>query len=93
MNSLTRIIAVLLLTTGSATAIAAYPDKPIRLIVTFAPGGASDIVARTIAEPLGQKLGQPIMVDNRPGAGGGVGGLPSFVWRGEGGFRRVRLSR
>ena len=75
MNTLTRIIAALLLTTGSATAIAAYPDKPIRLIVTFAPGGASDIVARTISEPLGQKLGQPIVVDNRPGAGGSVGGL------------------
>ena len=54
---------------------AAYPDKPIKLIVTFAAGGASDIVARTIAEPLGQKLGQAVIVDNRPGAGGSVGGL------------------
>jgi tripartite-type tricarboxylate transporter receptor subunit TctC len=56
-------------------ALAAFPDKPIKIIVTFAPGGASDIVARVIAEPLGQKLGTSVIVDNRPGAGGSVGGL------------------
>ena len=53
---------------------AAYPDRPIRVIVTFAPGGASDIVARVIADQLGKKLGQVIVVENRPGAGGSVGG-------------------
>ena len=75
MNNLICKLGALLLLATPLVATAAYPDKPIRLIVTFAPGGASDIVARTISEPLGQKLGQPVIVDNRPGAGGSVGGL------------------
>ena len=53
---------------------AAYPDKTIRIVVTFAAGGASDIVARVIGEQLAKKLGQAVIVDNRPGAGGSVGG-------------------
>ena len=55
-------------------AFAAYPDKTIKIIVTFAAGGASDIVARVVGEQLGKKLGQAVIVDNRPGAGGSVGG-------------------
>jgi tripartite-type tricarboxylate transporter receptor subunit TctC len=56
-------------------AFAAYPDKPIRIVVTFAAGGASDIVGRVVGEQLAKKLGQAIVVDNKPGAGGSVGGL------------------
>jgi len=50
-----------------------YPTKPIRMIVPFAPGGGADINARYIAEPLGKRLGQPIIIDNKGGAGGTLG--------------------
>jgi len=52
-----------------------WPTKPVRIIVTFSPGGSSDIVARLISAPLQNELGQSIIVDNKPGAGGTIGAL------------------
>ena len=51
-----------------------YPSRPIRLIVPFPPGGATDIMARTIGQKLGQRWGQQTIIDNRPGAGGNIAG-------------------
>ncbi len=51
----------------------AWPTKPVRVIVTFAPGGSSDVVARLLSGPLQQKLGQTVVVDNKGGAGGTIG--------------------
>lgn len=66
-------IASLTLLCATTCASAAYPDHPIRLVVPYPAGGAADTVARIIAAPLGTKLGQTIVVDNRPGASGVIG--------------------
>ena len=50
-----------------------YPSRPIRMIAPFPPGGGTDLLSRLLAVPLSQTFGQPIIVDNRPGAGGAVG--------------------
>ena len=58
---------------GQATAQAAWPTRPISLVVTYAPGGSADVLARLIAPLMAQRLGQPVVVENRAGAGGNVG--------------------
>src|SRR6266571_2962778 len=57
---------------GTDALAQAYPSKPIRLVVGFSPGGAADVVARTIGEGLGRALGQPIVIENRAGAGSSI---------------------
>jgi tripartite-type tricarboxylate transporter receptor subunit TctC len=58
---------------GAASAQSSYPTKPVRLVVPFAPGGTTDIVARVVSEKIGAALGQTMIVENKAGAGGSVG--------------------
>lgn len=72
-NILKRLSATILLGAASVCAHAAYPDRPINLVVPFGAGSATDMLARGVAKGLGERLGQPVTVENRAGAGGGIG--------------------
>jgi len=70
MRTVAAAIAALLFSTA---ALGQYPSKPIRLVVTFPPGGITDFTARALAPRLGEALGQPVIVENRTGSGGNIG--------------------
>lgn len=65
--------AVILSMAGLAAAQAPYPSKPITMVVPFPPGGLADLVARPVAEAMSRDLGQPVVIENKGGAGGGIG--------------------
>jgi tripartite-type tricarboxylate transporter receptor subunit TctC len=67
------LLAAALLAACSTTAFAAYPDKPVKILVPWAAGGATDQIARMLAQPLSQALGVPVVVENKGGAGGVIG--------------------
>jgi len=69
-----RSFKCILLSVAAASVLAqGYPDKPLKLVVPFPPGGPTDIVGRLVAPKLAEGIGQPVVVENRPGAGGTVG--------------------
>lgn len=75
MRKMFLLAAACLFATASVVhAESAYPTKPIRLIVPFAPGGSTDVLARLMAAALSPELGQPVIVENKAGAGGNIGG-------------------
>ena len=76
LGSMVLLMSALLGSLNSGLAFAQtadYPNKPIKIVVTFPPGGSSDAIIRILSTRLNDKLGQPLVIDNRPGAGGNIG--------------------
>jgi len=73
VNRFAKVVGLVAFLLCSASFAQTWPVKPIKWIVPFAPGGTTDILARTIGEKLSVALGQPVIIENKPGAGGGVG--------------------
>lgn len=77
MNKVRTLVQAIAVATGlvaaaGAQAADAYPSKAIRVIVPFAPGGSTDIIARLVTQRMSQELGQPMVVENKGGAGGAI---------------------
>src|SRR5438128_640954 len=80
----------LILTAASAAQAQTYPSKPVRLVLPYAPGGIVDYVGRTLVQKLTENLGQPVVADNRPGAGG-ILGTDSVARSGPDGYTLVLM--
>jgi tripartite-type tricarboxylate transporter receptor subunit TctC len=78
---------------GGAQAESRYPDRPVRIVVPYGPGGIADVTARIVAQKLGERMGQNFYVDNRPGAGGIVADEPADAARHREMARRHRQGR
>jgi tripartite-type tricarboxylate transporter receptor subunit TctC len=73
LRAMLALVAAVALLPQITLAQSDFPNKPIRMVVTFPPGGSTDVVMRMLVPRLNEKLGQPMLVDNRPGAGGNIG--------------------
>src|SRR5829696_508460 len=73
------LLGIVLAFAASISAFAAYPDKPVTIVVPFPPGGSTDAIARVLAQKLQEKLGGTFIIDNKPGATGTIGA--AFVKR------------
>src|SRR5437773_7587998 len=74
MHGMLRTLAAMAATAVASAAMAqTYPSKPLRLVLPYTPGGVVDFIGRTLAQRLSDQFGQPVVADNRPGAGGIIG--------------------
>jgi len=72
-TTLALVIAAFACTTGAASAADDFPNKPVKIVVPYAPGGTTDVLARLLGQRMSADLGQPVIIDNRPGAGEAIG--------------------